>query len=312
MKPVYIIVSKDPITIEERIKEITSTASQSEIVRYDLHEIPIQRVIEDLDTCNLFSSQKLIIASPAVFLSGEKTKGVVDHDITKLERYLENPSPVNILILVTDTLDKRKKITTTLSTSSTTQILEGEISPQEYIKQHLDDYQIDSKSINFLIEYCGCDSAKIMMEWEKLKLYKIDTKTINIQDIQTVVTKSIDDNIFTFIDNLLSGKKKEAFEIYQDLLLHGEQPTSILSKLANKIRLLYQVKTLLKTGKSDMEIAKLLAVHPYPVKLARESSYRYPENLLLAYLKKLSTIDLEMKSGKITDSVALEMMMASI
>ena len=65
-------------------------------------------------------------------------------------------------------------------------------------------------------------------------------------------------------------------------------------------------------GKSDQEIAKTLGVHPYPVKLAREASFRYPESLLLSYLSKLHTIDLEMKSGKSSDSVAFEMMMASI
>ena len=310
MDLIYLIVSSDSFTIQRRIEEIASKNPQATIVHYDLREVPIERAIEDLDTCNFFEQEKIVVCEQAFFLSTEKKRGAIEHNLESLEKYVTHPNPDNRLVLVTDSLDKRKKIVS-LCLAHTT-LLEGEVSFQEYIRKHLDGYIIDKDTLTFFTEYCGVDSGKLLMEWEKLKLYCLDTKKITISDIKKVVSKNVDDNIFTFIDDLLSGKKKEAFEIYQDLLLHGEQVASILSKLANKIRLFYQVKILLKMGKSDQEIAKTLGVHPYPVKLAREASFRYPESLLLSYLSKLHTIDLEMKSGKCSDSVIFEMMMASL
>ena len=310
MDLIYLIVSSDPFTIQRRLEEIASQNPQATFVHYDLREVPVERAIEDLDTCNFFEQEKIVVCEQAFFLTAEKKRGAIEHNLESLEKYLTHPNPDNRLVLVTDSLDKRKKLVSLCLSHAV--LLEGEVSPQEYIRKHLDGYIIDNDTLAFFTEYCGLDSSKILMEWEKLKLYCLDTKKITISDIITVVSKSIDDNIFTFIDDLLSGKKKEAFEIYQDLLLHGEQVASILSKLANKIRLFYQVKILLKMGKSDQEIAKTLGVHPYPVKLAREASFRYPESLLLSYLSKLHTIDLEMKSGKSSDSVAFEMMVASI
>lgn len=122
----------------------------------------------------------------------------------------------------------------------------------------------------------------------------------------------MEDNIFNLVDSILKGNKQKVFVTYQDLLLQGEQPSSILSKLANKIRLIYQVKVLAKVGKSDQEIGKNLNIHPYPVKLARESSYNYTESMLTEYLEKLAQVDYEMKSGNITAELSFEVFMASI
>ena len=124
--------------------------------------------------------------------------------------------------------------------------------------------------------------------------------------------KSMDDNIFHLVDCILTGNKKYAFELYQDFLLHGEQVVNIIRILANKIRLMYQVKVLLQDGNSDAKISKLLKVHEYPVKLAREASYRYSETALLEKLEKLANLDLEIKSGETTGQVEFETLLATI
>ena len=53
-------------------------------------------------------------------------------------------------------------------------------------------------------------------------------------------------------------------------------------------------------------------MHPYPIKLAREASYRYSENMLLEYLSKLSIVDLKMKQGNTVASLSFEVFTASI
>jgi len=310
MKSVYVIVSSNPTTIERHIEKIFSSFKSIERIHYDLTETPIENVIEDLDTYNLLSNQKGIIASSASFLSKESTKGEVTHNLQALEKYILNPNPENILILVTDSLDKRKKIVTTLIEHAT--VLDQEIEIHTLIKEELGDYKMDVKTINFLISYCGNQQEKILKEIEKLKIYKAESKEITISDIKEVVMRSMEDNIYTLVDSILNGKKKDSFLMYQDLLLQGEQASSILSKLANKIRLIYQVKVLIQDGNSDQQIGKLLNIHPYPVKLAREASYKYSENMLMEYLSKLSLVDLKMKQGNTVAGLAFEVFMASI
>ena len=310
MSPVYVIVSTSKTTIQRQIDKIFSSSKDIEKIHYDLTETPIEKVVEDLDTYNFLSKQKGIIAYPSFFLSKENQKEEITHNLHILEKYILNPNPGNVLILVADNLDKRKKIVTTLLEHAT--VLDQEVDIHSMIQEELDDYQMDMKTIHFLISYCGNDSEKILKELEKLKIYKIESKVITIPDIKEVVLKSMEDNIYSLVDSILNGKKKEAFTMYQDLLLQGEQANSILSKLANKIRLIYQVKILVQDSYSDQQIAKLLNMHPYPIKLARESSYQYSENMLLEYLSKLSLVDLKMKQGNTVASLSFEVFMASI
>ena len=113
-------------------------------------------------------------------------------------------------------------------------------------------------------------------------------------------------------DAILSKNKKEAFRCYQDFLLHGEQIVNIIRVVASKIRLIYQVKVLLKEGNNDQAMSKLLKVHEYPVKLAREASFRYTEKVLLEDLEKLADLDLQIKSGESDGEVEFEMLLATI
>lgn len=310
MKNQYLIVSTDQTTINYQIEQILGKKKDIERISYDLTETPIERVVEDLDTYNFLSNEKGIVAYNASFLSPEKKKSEIEHNLKVFEKYLLNPSPDNILILVVDNLDKRKKITSLLLENAT--VLEKELNIKDLIKKELEDYKVDSRTVDFLISYCGNNNGKILNELEKLKLYKYDTKEITISDIKEIVRQSLEDNIFTFVDSVLKGNKKESFRMYQDLLLQGEQVASILSKLANKIRLIYQVKTLLKEGKTDQEMGKLLGMHPYPVKLAREASYNYSDKMLLEYLENLANVDLEMKQGNQAANLSFEIFMASI
>lgn len=310
MNTMYLIVTNDKITLDSKINDIISKNKEAEVVHYDLLEVPIDRLIEDLDTYNFLASKKVVVGHNASFLSSDKTKSLVEHDLEKLEKYIENPNQDNILILVCDNIDKRKKITSLLSKKA--ELIEEVADINSLIKKNLEDYKMDNSSIKLLLEYCTNDHERIFNEIEKLKMYKLEEKVITSRDIEEIVMKNMDDNIFHLVDSILTGNKKYAFTLYQDFLLHGEQVVNIIRILANKIRLIYQVKVLLNDGNSDQKISKLLKVHEYPVKLAREASYKYSESVLLEKLEKLAKLDLEIKSGETNGLVEFETLLATI
>lgn len=310
MENLYLISTTDKITISQKINELKEKNKDAELVEYDLQEVSVDRIIEDLDTYNFLASKKIVVGYNAFFLSSDKNKSSVPHDLDKLQKYIENPNVDNILILVTDEVDKRKKITSLLFKSAI--VIEKTSDIHSLIKKSLEDYKMDFKTEKLLLEYCQNDNERVFNEIEKLKLLKMDSKEITEEDIKEIVMKNLDDNIFHLVDSILNGDKKYAFMLYQNFLLHGEQITTIIRILANKIRLIYQVKILLKDGNSDQKISKLLGVHEYPVKLAREKGYSYNENKLLSYLEKLTNLDYEIKSGQTKGQVEFEMLLAEI
>ena len=84
----YIIESSDYVVINTRIEDIlkSNKLDKDMIIKYDLLETPISVAIEDLDTYNFLSSNKVVICDNAYFLTVSKPKGAIAHNEEELER----------------------------------------------------------------------------------------------------------------------------------------------------------------------------------------------------------------------------------
>ena len=60
-------------------------------------------------------------------------------------------------------------------------------------------------------------------------------------------------------------------------------------------------------GKNNNDIASILNVHPYRVKLAIQNSYYYTESDLIKYIYKLANLDKDIKTGNIDKTLGLEL-----
>lgn len=304
MNPIYLIVSEDHFLIQRQIKKTIGESKDQEVLYYDLKETSIEQVIEDLDTLNFFTKRKVVIAENAYFLTSEKPKNSLEQNIDVLTKYIEKPNQDNVLIITCDKLDERKKIVKELKKCA--KIIDTNIDILKQIEDELGEYQMSLLDRKYFAERTLNNYERIINEIAKLKLFKGEEKNITREDIDKLVTKTIDDNIFTLVDAIIKKDKKQAFEIYEDMLLHNEEPIKIMILLANKIRLLYQVKVLSKTIYRDEEIGKIIGSHPYPVKLAKNIVRNFKEQELLNYLDKLAHIDIDIKTGKTYQNIALE------
>jgi len=307
----YIIESTDYIVINSRIKDILkkNNLTSDMIIKYDLLETPISVAIEDLDTYNFLSSNKVVICDNAYFLTAGKPKGAVSHNEEELEKYLKNPSSDNILILICDKLDSRKKLVKLVDKKF---ILGGEVSIDDLIKERLGDFKMDFKTTKYLIDYCDNDNERILNEVDKLKCLKLDEKVITVDDINEAVIKLTGDNIFSLIDAIVAKNKRKAYSITQELIDKGEDISKIVIMVADQFRLMYQVKSFLKQGYNQESIASLLKIHPYRVKLAIEKGYNYSSKVLLTNLEYFFDLDYMIKSGTNNPKMCFELFLANL
>lgn len=307
----YIIESSDYVVINAKIDDILKKnhLTSDMIIKYDLIETPISTAIEDLDTYNFLSSNKVVVCDNAYFLTSNRPKGSVVHNEELLEKYLKNPSSENILIMICDKIDTRKKLVKLVDKNN---ILGGEIVIDDLIKSHLDDYKMDYKTIKYLIDYCDNDNERILNELEKLKCYKLDDKTITMEDINNIVIKLTGDNIFSLIDSIVLKNRSKAYLITQELLDKGEDINKIIVMVSDQFRLMYQVKLLLKEGYNKDTIATKLKVHPYRVKLAIEKGYNYSSKVLLTNLDYFFNLDYMIKTGNNNPKLVFELFLANL
>lgn len=278
--------------INNEINKIAKEFPIENIVHFNLEESSIKAVIEDLDTVSLFG-EKLVIAY--------NINSLEDPEI--LIKYLDNPSN-NTLILTSQTeLDKRKRITKILKEKTKyKEIINYNV--ENIIKENLEDYKMSHMAINLLISYCSNNILRIENELEKLKIYKLEEKEITEKDIENLVKKSFDANIFDLIDSINANNKDKIFKIYDELIKEGETEEKIMYTIANHYRLLYQVSEKIKT-KSDDEIIKEYKMHPYRLTKLKEQTRMMNQNQILHILKDLSDIDIGIKKGEkdITNSM---------
>lgn len=298
MKSIYLIQSSDYISIKENINSILKENKLGEdcLIKYDLNEVSIDIVIEDLDTYNFLVDRKVIFCDNVSFLTGAKSKND-NNDVDSFIKYLKNPSNDNILVIICDKLDERKSVVKVLKENCT--ILNNEVSINKLIKSKLDGFIMEDYVIKYFIDYCGNDNEKILNELEKLKCYKYEEKTITYDDIDLLVLKSFNDNVFSLIDAIMNKNKKKAISLYNDLLNNGEDENKIFSLLADQFRMIHNGRILLKEYNNDYKkVGSLLEIHPYRLQKSIESSYSYSMKDILKYLSLIDDIEINMKTGK--------------
>ena len=308
----YLIESEDTLSLNNEISKIIkdNDFTNAVINTYDIEETLLENALEDLDTYNFLSEKKVIIIKNIESIKED----LFEKDIEHLFKYIDNPNQDNLLIITSKKIDSRLKFSKKLKTKC--KISKIETNPKAFIKQQLKNYKITQDTINLLEEYCLGDMTKIYNECEKLKNYKIEDKTITKEDIIELVMKKLGDSkdlVFSFTRSLAERDRKASLKKYKELLTYNIEPLSFIGLLAGQIRIIYQVKLLEKRNLRDKEIADILEEKSdYRIKKTREITRMYREEELLTLMKKLSEIDLKIKTVDTNPNQEIELFIINI
>jgi len=310
MTNLYFLEGDNHILLDMQIKDILKENNLPEdiLVTMDMMEKNISEATLYLDTYGFFNETKVLYCKDASFLTASPSIEI-NHDIDALTKYIENPNPDNILIIACSKGDSKKKIVKLLKEKAKYITVSCDLS--DYVKNKCTGYKINQDTIKYLLEATGNDIDRISNELDKLLNYKLDNKEITKNDIDLIVIKKIDNNIFDLIDAIISKNKEKSLMIYENMINYGEDIIRIFIALSNQIRLIYQVKVL--RNLSNDEIADILKVkNPKQVVALRFKIDKYKESDLLKYLHKLSIMDEEIKCGKSVDKIIFPMFIASL
>jgi len=310
----YLLYGTEKFLIDKEIKNIISKLKVDELntSRYDLEFNTIKEILEDANTVSLFSSNKLIIVDGAIIFNRVQSRKIDDLEL--LEEYLKNSNPDVTIIFIdrNEKIDSVKKIVKLIKEKGTIKEFNALKNISSSVKNMFDDYNVGNDAINLLIDRVGNDLEIIYQEVEKLKIYKIEDKTITTKDIEDVTVENINVDIFKFVDDIINKNKKSAITTYKELLKLNEEPIKIIALIASKFRLMYQASTLAKKGYTEENISEILKVHKYPVHLAILSGYKYNPKILLKYLNELADLDIGIKTGELDKELALELFILSL
>ncbi|MEW9500494.1 DNA polymerase III subunit delta [Jeotgalibacillus marinus] len=322
--PVYLVYGDEPFLIKETkqllLKHVISEEEMDfNFSSHDLEDgVTLEQAMEEAEMVPFMGERRLIFIHNPSFLTSEKKKEKVEHNVSSLERYLASPSPYTILVFVApyEKLDERKKITKLLKKNSNVieaKKLKGN-DIETWIRQRVgkEGVQIEDQAIKKVIELAGMNLFMLASEIEKLALYALGTSAITVEMVEQLTARSIEQNVFELIDRAVNNRIEEALRLYYDLLKQKEEPLKILALLAGQFRLIYQVKSLTSKGYGQQQIATQLKVHPFRIKLAAKHAQLFSDQHLATIMLSLAECDLEMKSSSFNKEMVIELFLTRL
>ena len=299
MKNFYLLYSSDGAILNKEINDLEKKLdiSDNDIIYYNIDDI--DGIINEASTIGMFSLNKFIIINMDSYFKDKKDIS----NINLLENYFDSYNSNSYLVFVcnSDSIDSRKKIVNLIKKYGIVKKLEANDNYlNDYVNNYLKDngYKINNGDVVYFINRVGNNINNVTNELDKLMLYKINDKIINRNDIDLLTVENIDDSIYDLVNCILKNDNEKAIKLYNNFIDNGMDVNQIVAIIAAQIRLLYQVKRLYNSGKSNDEIAKILEFKSvYRVKYLLSDSYYYSESDLVKYLSKLADIDNAIKTS---------------
>ncbi|MDR9795824.1 DNA polymerase III subunit delta [Aeribacillus composti] len=319
----YLFYGKESFLLNETIRKLlTEAISEDErefnYSVYDMEETNIETAVEDGETMPFLGERRMVVVKNPYFLTSEKKKEKVEHNLKKLEQYVENPAPftVFVFLLPHEKIDERKKLTKQIKKAATV-VEMNSFSEEETVKwikekAEAENVAMEKEAIDELMEKTSGNLMIIDKEMEKLCAYVGSGNKLTAEIVKQLVARSLEQNVFDLIDAVVKKKTEEAFKIFYDLLKINEEPIKILSLLTQQFRLLYQVKQLSKSGYGQDRMASSLKVHPFRIKLALKQEKQFSASELQSIIKALAETDFEIKTGKKDRQLALEFLLLKL
>ena len=320
MELLQLLYGTNIIRIEDKIKSIAKeyvgTLDDFNYTKINFKDTPAEQIIEEAQTLPFLADRKVIVVEEAVLFTAQKTGTAVNHNIDLLIDYLKNKSDDTLIIftVITEKLDKRKKITKLMAERGK-QIEINEMNEKEltnYVRSVFDrnELEISTEALNLLLEKTSYKYEAVHNEVTKLVLYAEGNVTVD--DVENVVSVSLEQNVFLLTDFILKNEKQKAVRLARELILQKEEPMKLLHLVIGQFRLLYQVKILNGEGYQEDNIARTLKVHPYRVKLAQRHTRKYPLEVLLEKMIVCRDIDYKFKSSYLDRDTLFELFILEI
>ncbi len=172
--------------------------------------------------------------------------------------------------------------------------------------------KISATAVKMLEKQVGGDLWVMSGEIAKLATYALG-RQIEEEDVTKLVGYTQQSNVFNMVDAILGFKAGQGQQILQQLLQEGMAPPYLLFMISRQVRLMIQVKSMLKDRKPPSEIQMKLRLHSEFVwqKTLGQSSMYSLDRLKELYHGLLDT-DIAIKTGKYNDELALNILVAEM
>lgn len=322
----YLLYGEERFLLENTLKKIKKLFGEmvNGINYIQLDKDNISEIISDIETPAFGFTQKLIIAKDTELFQkskrGSKNSSVEKQDNKNnnkfehiLAEYINNNINIIrdsvILIFIENDVDKNdlyKAIDKNGIICNFERQKPIEIAKRLKIICNAYKVNIDSSTLNYLIENCGTSLQDLINEIRKQIEYVGKNGTITKQTIDLLATKQFESIIFDLTDNLGKKNIQLAMQVLKNLLNAKEPIQKIFITLYNHFKKIYITKIAIKNKLNISESLKLKPNQTFLVNKYTMQSKYFKEAELRKILEEFIDLDYKVKNGMMDINIGLE------
>ncbi|MGV3526345.1 MAG: DNA polymerase III subunit delta [Candidatus Sericytochromatia bacterium] len=309
-----LLAGSDAYARQQEIQRLVDKALEPEWRELNLERLdgsqPVSAVLDGWLTAPFWGSCRVIIAE----FQGEPLQTLLDELVLLCANGL--PGTDNLLILVGDSFDKRRKNVKTLLQYALIKEfqeikswnVEKELYPWIEEQVRHSGKRITREAVSYLAQACGTDKYALRQALDKVLVYLGDAPLIERGPLELLVV-STETNIFHLLD-LLAARQHTAVFVHLQALLQREPAPKVLSTVATQLVKLFRARWLQQQGQPLAEIAQELGQKPFALEQTLKRWRHYSLNDLeqgLQELLQLQTRTRSARAERVTPEMALEL-----
>lgn len=280
----------------------------------------LEDLINACETLPFMSSKKIVVLKDvAAFL--ENCNGDFEK---KFYNYIDNLGEYLILILVdnTSTIKKNSKIYKYFNKNNRAvefaKLLNNDLIRWTNSILRKNNKAMSTSDINYFIDHSSYKSRNISVnlydiENELLKIINFSNKQqITKEDIDKVLRKSIDTNIFELLNAINKSDADGAIRIFNEMYFTNEPIPRIFYMITRQIRLLLGYKLYKSKGYDERNIQTKIGVKDYEFNKIRVQSSNFKAKQLEEIMEYLLQMDLKLKTVSNQSKLEMEILIVKL
>ena len=280
------------------------------------------RIIESCETIPLLSSKKIVIVENSKLLSSAESKESQTSELGRLCKYLESLPESTMLIFISDSVDKKRKLPKAISKHGTIYDFD-QLDKRELIsfadkRFRQGKVSVPVKTMDYLIDHTGyfnkeSDYDLFTFSNDIVKMIALaEDGVLTEKIIDETVESDLDTFIFSLMNSISENRKDVALRLLHNIVGNSGDVIRLASMIVNQFEIMYYIKELTENRIPNRMIVEKLGIKEYRLKvlmpfISKITKEKMKENLLLAY-----EIERNIKTGLLKPNLAMELFIARL
>jgi DNA polymerase-3 subunit delta len=312
--PVYFLYGEETFLMDEALlaiknKVLVDGAQDFNFDSFMAPENSTGQVRDAVETLPVMCDRRLVIY--------KNVESLKDDAWSELDPVLENSIDSATLVLVAGKIDKRKKYFKKLQSHAIFVELKKPFDNQipmwiDYIA-YLNDVKLSTEATAAVQELVGTNLSEVNNEIKKIRQYiGPKKKTIDLEDVLTVVSRARIENVFTLTDAIGRRDRAQALTSLANLLEHGQNEMGVVSLIHRQIRILSALYEGKKQGLNGLRLSQKIGVPEFFMKQYIEQLRLWDQEKLTGAIRALHETDKALKSSPVSSHIWLENFIVSV